>query len=199
MTFFKPLDKLCDPAKLYLVISVVSILASLMTSNILGIGVHAVTVLLWAFVLGWICDQGYPGVSWFLVLALPVLMLVMMIVGVVFIFTRPENERAEIMGKLGSSKSTVVVEEGDDDTDDEEEDGEKDKKEDGEKEKEGYGGYDSDDNMTGGMNTYNKASLEKMSIRNPSQLGRAVQGMMSMNPDGFTNPSGVSEAFGPIL
>ena len=192
MTFFKPLDKLCDPAKLYLVISVVSILASLMTSNILGIGVHAVTVLLWAFVLGWICDQGYPGVSWFLVLALPVLMLVMMIVGVVFIFTRPENERAEIMGKLGSSKSTVVVEEGDDDTDDEDED--EDKKE----EKEGYEGYDSDEGMTG-MNTYNKASLEKMSIRNPSQLGRAVQGMMSMKPDGFTNPSGVSEAFGPIL
>ena len=202
MTFFKPLDKLCDPAKLYLVISVVSILASLMTSNILGIGVHAVTVLLWAFVLGWICDQGYPGVSWFLVLALPVLMLVMMIVGVVFIFTRPENERAEILGKLGSSKSTVVVEEGDDDTDDEKEDeDEKEKeKEKEEKEKEGYGnGYDSDDNMTGGMNTYNKASLEKMSIRNPSQLGRAVQGMMSMKPDGFTNPSGVSEAFGPIL
>lgn len=198
MTFFKPLDKLCDPAKLYLVISVVSILASLMTGNILGIGVHAVTVLLWAFVLGWICDQGYPGVSWFLVLALPVLMLVMMIVGVVFIFTRPENERAEIMGKLGSSKSTVVVEEGDDDTDDEKEDEKEDEKKDGEKE--GYGGYDSDeDGMTGGMNTYNKASLEKMSIRNPSQLGRAVQGMMSMKPDGFTNPSGVSEAFGPIL
>ena len=190
MTFFKPLDKLCDPAKLYLVISVVSILASLMTSNILGIGVHGVPVLLWAFVLGWICDQGYPGVSWFLVLALPVLMLVMMIVGVVFIFTRPENERAEIIGKLGSSKSTVVVEEGDDDTDDEKED----------EVKEGYGddGYDSEEGMTG-MNTYNKGNLEKMSIRNPSQLGRAVQGMMSMKPAGFTNPSGVSEAFGPIL
>ena len=189
MTFFKPLDKLCDPAKLYLVISVVSILASLMTSNILGIGVHAVTVLLWAFVLGWICDQGYPGVSWFLVLALPVLMLVMMIVGVVFIFTRPENERAEIMGKLGSSKSTVVVEEGDDEKKDEEKD----------EEKEGYGGYDSSEEGMTGMNTYSKGNLEKMSIRNPSQLGRAVQGMMSMKPDGFTNPSGVSEAFGPIL
>ena len=201
MTFFKPLDKLCDPAKLYLVISVVSILASLMTSNILGIGVHAVTVLLWAFVLGWICDQGYPGISWFLVLALPVLMLVMMIVGVVFIFTRPENERSEIIGKLGSSKSTVVVEEGDDEKKDEEKDEEKDEKKDEEKdeEKEGYGGYDSSEEGMTGMNTYNKGNLEKMSIRNPSQLGRAVQGMMSMKPDGFTNPSGVSEAFGPIL
>ena len=44
MTFFKPLDKLCDPAKLYLVISVVSILASLRLAIFL-IGVYAVTVL----------------------------------------------------------------------------------------------------------------------------------------------------------
>ena len=69
MPFFKPLKELCDPAKLYLVISVISIIASLMTSNILGIAIHAVSVILWAFLLGWLCDQGYPGVSWFLVLA----------------------------------------------------------------------------------------------------------------------------------
>ena len=105
-------------------------------------------------------------------------MLVILIVGVVFIFTRPENERAEIMGKLGSSKSTVVVEEGDDDDkkkDEEKEEGKMKRKMKRKKDMEDT--IDMiDDGMTGGMNTYNKGNLEKMSIRNPSQLGRAGAG-----------------------
>lgn len=171
MPFFKPLGELCDPAKLYLVISVISIVASLMTKNILGIAFHAVSVLLWAFLLGWLCDRGYPGVSWFLVLALPILMLVILIVGFVFIMSRPKNERSDILQKLSNKNS--AADEG------EAKEGEAKEGED----KEGF----------------SKASLEQMSIKNPKQLGQVVQGMMSMQSDSFSNPSGVSEAFGPIL
>ena len=50
-----------------------------------------------------------------------------------------------------------------------------------------------------GMGSFNKRSLEQMSIKNPEQLGNAIQGMMSMEGDEVSNPSSVSEAFGPIL
>jgi hypothetical protein len=168
MPFFKPLKELCDPAKLYLVISVISIIASLMTSNILGIAIHAVSVILWAFLLGWLCDQGYPGVSWFLVLALPVLMITILIIGAVFLLSRPRSERSEILKGITSHEEELE-------------------------------GEDKEGEDKEGMEGFNKKSLEKMSINNPQQLGNAIQGMMSMDGDAFSNPSDVNEAFGPML
>jgi len=174
MGFFKPLHELCDPAKLYLVISFVSIVASLMTSNLLGISLHAVSVLLWAFVLGWLCDRGYPGVSWFLVLALPVLMLVILIIGTVFILSRPADERSDLLRKISKEKT----DEG--------------KSPEDEKEKR-------DDSSKEGMGGMKRETLEKMSIRTPQDLSRAVNGMMNMNKESFSNSSSINEAFGPIL
>jgi hypothetical protein len=173
MPFFKPLHQLCDPAKLYLVISVVSILASLMADSILGVSIHAVSVLLWAFLLGWLCDQGHPGVSWFLVLALPILMLIILIIGVIFIGTRTSEERQTILSKMSKQgdeavDASTVKEEGKEES----------------KDKEGMGDYDSE-------------TFESMSINNPQQLAGAVSAMMNMN-EGMTS-SNVNEAFGPLL
>ena len=173
MPFFKPLHQLCDPAKLYLVISVVSILASLMADSILGVSIHAVSVLLWAFLLGWLCDQGHPGVSWFLVLALPILMLIILIIGVIFIGTRTSEERQTILSKMSKQGDEAV----DAST------GTEESKEES-KDKEGIGDYDSE-------------TFESMSINNPQQLAGAVSAMMNMN-EGMTS-SNLNEAFGPLL
>ena len=177
MPFFKPLHQLCDPAKLYLVISVVSILASLMADSILGVSIHAVSVLLWAFLLGWLCDQGHPGVSWFLVLALPILMLIILIIGVIFIGTRTSEERQTILSKMSKQGDEAV------DASTVKEEGKEESKEES-KDKEGMGDYDS-------------ATFESMSINNPQQLAGAVSAMMNMN-EGMTS-SNLNEAFGPLL
>jgi ABC-type multidrug transport system fused ATPase/permease subunit len=177
MPFFKPLHQLCDPAKLYLVISVVSILASLMADSILGVSIHAVSVLLWAFLLGWLCDQGHPGVSWFLVLALPILMLIILIIGVIFIGTRTSEERQTILSKMSKQGDEAV------DASTVKEEGKEESKEES-KDKEGMGDYNSE-------------TFESMSINNPQQLAGAVSAMMNMN-EGMTS-SNLNEAFGPLL
>ena len=109
MGFFKPLGQLCNPSKVYLAISVVTILSSLMTSSIFGIIFHAITVLLWAFFLGWLCDQGHPNVAWFLVLALPILMFIIIVVGLVFFFSHPASKRADMLDNLKSSSASEAT------------------------------------------------------------------------------------------
>jgi ABC-type multidrug transport system fused ATPase/permease subunit len=185
MPFFKPLHQLCDPAKLYLVISVVSILASLMADSILGVSIHAVSVLLWAFLLGWLCDQGHPGVSWFLVLALPILMLIILIIGVIFIGTRTSEERQTILSKMSKQGDEAVdASTGKEESKEESKEERKEESKEESKDKEGMGDYDSE-------------TFESMSINNPQQLAGAVSAMMNMN-EGMTS-SNLNEAFGPLL
>ena len=112
MGFFKPLGQLCNPSKVYLAISVITILSSLMTGSIFGIIFHAITVLLWAFFLGWLCDEGHSNVAWFLVLALPILMFIIIVVGLVFFFSHSADKRSDMLDHI---KSTSASEADDDD------------------------------------------------------------------------------------
>jgi H+/Cl- antiporter ClcA len=114
MGFFKPLGQLCNPSKVYLAISVITILSSLMTGSIFGIIFHAITVLLWAFFLGWLCDEGHSSVAWFLVLALPILMFIIIVVGLVFFLSHPASKRADMLDNI---KSTSASETASDDAD----------------------------------------------------------------------------------
>jgi hypothetical protein len=67
--------KLCTPAKVYLVVSVVSVLIALFRrSPVTTVLVQFLFVLLWTFALNWLCSKGYKNVSWFLVV-LPYVML----------------------------------------------------------------------------------------------------------------------------
>lgn len=67
--------KLCTPAKVYLVISVVACLIALFQrSPVTTVLVQFLFVLLWTFALNWLCSKGFKGVSWFLVL-LPYIMM----------------------------------------------------------------------------------------------------------------------------
>jgi hypothetical protein len=103
MNLMKKVKSLCTPAYVYLVISVVGLVASMIqnsgntTTYCLGsfncdvpdtkmvfLG-KAVYIALWTFVLQQICKSGYKSVSWFIVLIPFVLMATML--GMVIIRT----------------------------------------------------------------------------------------------------------------
>ena len=70
--FFKPIMKLCTPAKVYLVLSLITIVGSLMAGSYVAAVVNVMVSLLWAFFLGWLCDKKLTVVSW-IILFMPVL------------------------------------------------------------------------------------------------------------------------------
>jgi len=67
--------KMCDPAKLYLVISIAGLIYGLIQKfSMITLGTNFIFVVLWTMVLNWLCSIGLKTVSWILVL-LPYLML----------------------------------------------------------------------------------------------------------------------------
>jgi len=72
--------KMCTPARIYFVVSVFgAILALLNNVPIISVAMKFIFILLWTYVLAFLCKKGYSTISWFLVL-LPfiVMMLAMM-------------------------------------------------------------------------------------------------------------------------
>jgi hypothetical protein len=67
--------KLCNPAKLYLVVSVLGLVYGLFQRfSIVTLGTNFIFVILWTMVLNWLCSVGMKMISWILVL-LPYLMM----------------------------------------------------------------------------------------------------------------------------
>jgi len=65
----KEFRKLCTPAKIYFAIAVIATIVALFR----GVGLmmafmKMLFAFIWTFILGWLCDKGYSGISWFLVL-----------------------------------------------------------------------------------------------------------------------------------
>lgn len=60
---------ICTPVYVYLVISVISFLM-MIGMNMPGVNIlmFVIKVLVWSFILNFICKSGYVNVSWFLVL-----------------------------------------------------------------------------------------------------------------------------------
>lgn len=72
--------KMCTPARIYFVVSVFgAVLALLNNVPIISVAMKFIFILLWTYVLGFLCKKGYSTISWILVL-LPfiVMMLAMM-------------------------------------------------------------------------------------------------------------------------
>jgi len=85
----KGIGKLCRPAQVYLVFSVVSMVMYLVTmlerrdlmATGLGITVQGLALLLWTCVLNWICKMKYgTGIAWFLVLLPLILLFILLII-----------------------------------------------------------------------------------------------------------------------
>lgn len=69
--------ELCTPAKIYFVISIIACLVALFKGiAVMAVIVKVVFVLLWTYILGFLCKKGYKAVSWFLVL-LPYVLIVL--------------------------------------------------------------------------------------------------------------------------
>ena len=66
---------LCTPALVYLVLSVISLVAMANGNSVSSLFVNALFVGLWTFLLNVLCQRGYTALSWVLVL-LPIIVLV---------------------------------------------------------------------------------------------------------------------------
>lgn len=78
----KEFAKLCTPARLYFTLAVLSIIIGLFSRiNILAIVMNLVFAGIWTMFLAWICDKVSPMISWFLVLA-PFIMIVLVGLGI---------------------------------------------------------------------------------------------------------------------
>ena len=108
--FERQIKSLCTPAQIYFFLSMFSILAIMsqnaMQSHIYRIGTYSVTtpftnivtflmkiisIVIWTYILKYLCDHGFMGVAWFLVL-LPIVFMFVMIGAIMLILT--ENKTA---------------------------------------------------------------------------------------------------------
>ena len=107
----KRINSLCTPAKIYFFLSMFSILAIMsqnsMLSHIYRIGNYAVPapfnnittfslkiigILIWTYILKYLCDNGFMSIAWFLVL-LPIIFM-FVIIGI-FMLVITENKNAK--------------------------------------------------------------------------------------------------------
>jgi energy-coupling factor transporter transmembrane protein EcfT len=62
-------SKLCTPAKIYFVIAILAcVYALFMGMGVISVFVKLLFAFIWTYILSWLCDKGYKGLSWFLVL-----------------------------------------------------------------------------------------------------------------------------------
>ena len=67
-------SKYCSPAQLYLVLGAIGIISAAFNKfSIETLLTHALFLVIWAWVLNWLCSKGFKAISWILVL-LPFIM-----------------------------------------------------------------------------------------------------------------------------
>jgi len=86
-------NDLCTPAKLYGIVSLVSVAGFLYKQQLVGAISQGLFSAIWLFVLNWICGQGWTGLSWFLVL-LPIIIGIFLLMSGVAIIIAEEPYRA---------------------------------------------------------------------------------------------------------
>lgn len=124
MTIGNRLTSLCFPAQVYFIISIISILGILsqnaMNSDKYRIGIYSakspikniwfftfkiIGVLLWTFILNFLCDSGLKGVAWFFVL-LPIVLMFVIIGAVMLILLGKQQSRRERIAAIKKRKKT---------------------------------------------------------------------------------------------
>lgn len=89
--------KLCTPAKIYFAIAVIASVISLFNGvRLMMVFWKLLFAFLWTFVLGWLCDNGYKTISWFLVLLPYIIILLAM-----FNFYHTTQEQKNLMRTVG--------------------------------------------------------------------------------------------------
>lgn len=73
----------CTPAQLYLILGVIGIISAFLKNfSIETLLTKALFLVIWAWVLNWLCSKGFTAISWILVL-LPFILVLFM-----FLFVR---------------------------------------------------------------------------------------------------------------
>ena len=84
------MGSMCAPAKLYGMISLVAI-AGFLYNQQLGVAVGQTAFsAIWLFLLNWICQEGWTGLSWFLVIMPVIIAIILMVIGTAAIIANPE-------------------------------------------------------------------------------------------------------------
>lgn len=61
--------KYCTPAQLYLILAGISLLTAFFQNfRVVTLGVNFLFVVIWTWVLNWLCTKGFASISWALVL-----------------------------------------------------------------------------------------------------------------------------------
>jgi hypothetical protein len=75
----KEFSDLCIPAKIYFAIAVIATSIALLSGvSFALVFMKLVFAFIWTFVLGWLCDKGFPSISWGLVLLPYIIILLAM-------------------------------------------------------------------------------------------------------------------------
>lgn len=109
--FFKPLMELCTPAKVYLFLAAVSILGTLFSgTSLMATAFSIIVSLLWAFLLGYLCDKNMKTLSW-VILLLPLILMIAVFVlsGMVAIAAVKEEHKKEEQDKEGMTVMGVNI------------------------------------------------------------------------------------------
>jgi hypothetical protein len=84
------MGSMCAPAKLYGMISLVSIAGFLYNQQVGAAFGNVAFAGIWVFLLNWICQEGWSGLSWFLLLLPVIVAIILMMIGAVAVATSPE-------------------------------------------------------------------------------------------------------------
>jgi hypothetical protein len=73
----KSISSICNPALLYLVLSIITFILLINKLSAVSLGLKAIFVIMWTWILNYLCSIGFSTISWILVL-LPIIMILMM-------------------------------------------------------------------------------------------------------------------------
>lgn len=104
MDLVKEFNKLCNPAKFYLVLSFVSIIIYFVKDlkqgkkmlTLTDLGFHVIFMTVWVLILNKVCSYKYGvNISWFLVL-MPIVFMVAVIILMIVVFKKIELTQGEV-------------------------------------------------------------------------------------------------------
>ena len=91
--------KYCTPAQLYLILGAISIIsAAFKKFSIETLLTNALFLVIWAWVLNWLCSKGFKAISWILVL-LPFILVAFMFLFIKDVVSVKEGLCLDINGK----------------------------------------------------------------------------------------------------
>jgi hypothetical protein len=75
--------ELCTPAKIYLVLAVISCVIALYNHfDIIAVLIKLIFAFIWTYILSWLCKKGLSKLAWFLVL-LPYILIVLALLEII--------------------------------------------------------------------------------------------------------------------